>query len=578
MNATGLAAKLRDFYGSDPLTATVFTAALVALATTPVAFAALSRQEWFQARRGRVTQRPEFASVVCGMMLVMGVPAVLLALVAKSRHFDEDRYEFDPNRTWSVLDQGRGYETLKDADAAVKQEMGRLALERKNLVDGVKKLDEAMLSLRTAMTPGTSAAVAKAVPNVLQRLAFIRRSVGVDGPQQLMDETAPPVELAGTRVGTAMTTTVATATGSMTSPASAPSPVAVAAPAAPTVAGLAREQAEAEMATVPAPQKPIAAMLPLTGLPAGWAVGKSGDRYVETFNAENLFEKIDGRAESFVDFKVKGMAYTYYHPEGDESNEVQLYIFELGDTLKALGKYGTEKPDDAKPVALGSEGYTAAGSTLFYSGPYYTQIVSTKDDAVFSEFALALARRIAAAQRPSGAAAGALASAAPEPIPGVGANADGDAAPKPAAPATATPEAIMALLPSGSGRSNATYVPEDVFGYSFLNDVFLADYSEGGASWKGFLRPYATPEAARAVLEKYVAGAKLDGAEVREVPADGADRMVLSSNVGLFDAFFLKGNTLAGLAGGTDAKAAEAFGRSFAKSLPANVPALPAAK
>ena len=127
------------------------------------------------------------------MILVMAIPAIFAALVIKSRSFDRNRYEFDPNRTWSVLEQGREFKTLKTADAAVKQEMERLALERKNLVENVKKLDEAMLALRGVA--GTSPAVAQQFPRVLQSLAGVRKSVGVDGPQQLLDYTAPPVDL-----------------------------------------------------------------------------------------------------------------------------------------------------------------------------------------------------------------------------------------------------------------------------------------------------------------------------------------------------------------------------------------------
>src|SRR5262249_35882119 len=150
------------------------------------------------------------------------------------------------------------------------------------------------------------------------------------------------------------------------------------------VAGLAAAEVQVELAAVPEAQKALAAMLPLTDLPAGWEVGKgmgpAGKARLETFTAENLFEKIDGRAESFVQYDVQGMAYTFYHPAGDESSEAQLYIFDMSDPLKALGKYGSEKPDGVKPVTLGSEGYTSAGSTFFYAGKYYTQIVSTKDD------------------------------------------------------------------------------------------------------------------------------------------------------------------------------------------------------
>ena len=536
MSSTSLAAKLRDTFSEDPLTTVAIAAALFALATTPIAFAVLGRLGWFKARRGRVMQRPEFSSIVCGMLLVMGIPAIFAALVLKSRSFDEDRYEFDPNTTWSVLEQGRAFRNLKEADEAVRGEMKRLTEERKNLVDNVKKLDEAMLVLRAAATQAPL--VAQAMPDVLQRLSGVRRSVGVDAPQQLMDDTAPPAGLP-----------VASATPGPATVASNADPTPT--PVAPAGGGLSKAQVDAELAAVPEPQRPLAAMLPLVDLPTGWTVGKSGPRHLETFNAENLFEKIDGRAESFTQYNVRGMAYTYYHPTGDESNEVQLYIFEMSDPLKALGKYGSEKPDGVKALAIGTEGYASAGSTLFHAGPYYTQIVSTRDDAEFSAFARELAERIAALQRPAPRSPG-----------------------DPPEGSATSPDAYFALLPAGPGRQAQKYVAQDVFGYSFLSDVFMADYEEGGNSWQGFLRPYPDPKAAAEVFDKYVEGAKQDGAEIKTIEVEGADRTIVSSNVGLVDVFFLKGNVVAGANGATDASGAEGFVRAFAKGLPKTVPAL----
>ena len=203
---TGLWAQFRDELWSDPFLILALSAALIALASTPLVFAVLGRRDWFKARRGRIMQRPEFSSIVAAMILVMAIPAIFAALVLKSRSFDHNRYEFDPNRTWSVLEQGREFKNLQTADAAVKQEMERLALERKNLVENVKKLDEAMLALRGVA--GTSPAVAQRFPRVLQTLAGVRKSVGVDGPQQLLDYTAPPVDLRA-MAAAGMTTTPA---------------------------------------------------------------------------------------------------------------------------------------------------------------------------------------------------------------------------------------------------------------------------------------------------------------------------------------------------------------------------------
>ena len=115
---------------------------------------------------------------------------------------------------------------------------------------------------------------------------------------------------------------------------------------------------------------------------------------------------------------------------------------------------------------------------------------------------------------------------------------------------------------------------QDVFGYSFLSDVFMADYEEGGDTWQGFLRPYPDPKAAAEVFDKYVEGAKQDGAEIKTIEVEGADRAIVSSNVGLVDVFFLKGNVVGGANGATDPSGAEAFVRAFAKGLPKTVPAL----
>jgi len=108
-----------------------------------------------------------------------------------------------------------------------------------------------------------------------------------------------------------------------------------------------------------------------------------------------------------------------------------------------------------------------------------------------------------------------------------------------------------------------------------LNDVFMADYEAGGSTWQGFLRPYASPQEAKAMFDKYLETVKADGAEVKTEAAKGCDAMVVSSNIGLVDVVFLKGNSLGGVNGATQAKPAVEFAKAFAAALPAKTPALP---
>ena len=563
----GVLTQLVDWFWTDPLRGAAAAACVIALALTPIALLVLGRTEYLHTRRGRTYRKPEWWSVVCGTALVMGVPGIVLVLLVKSQYFDEDRYAFDPNETWSVAEQGRRYETAMELSKAAEREYERLQKERAQLIVAVKALDEAMVALRSSvMTPAT----AEALPGVLEQLAGIRKAVGVDAPQQLIDATAPPIEVARAAPAT-MPAMAAYPVASMPAGAdlgSAP------APAGP---GLSPSERQAELADVPDPQRELAALLPLTDLPGGWEVGQSGDRSLETFSADNLFEKIDGRAESFLQYDVVGMAYTYYHPEGDQANEVQLYIFEMQSPLNALGKYGTEKPEEPEPLELGSEGYASGASVFFHAKRYYVQVIPTSDSEEFRDFALSIARRISNEILPG---------SAPEPDDSASlasTEREGDAEPVPAAePSGAAesgaeevdPAALFSLLPEGPGKSGEKYVAQDVFGYAFLSDVFMADYADGEFMWQGFVRPYASPERAREVFDQYRAEAEAFDAEISEVETDSVDAMFVAENFGLVEAVFLKGNAVGGANGATEVEPAKEFTIAFAESMPATAPHL----
>ncbi len=139
-------------------------------------------------------------------------------------------------------------------------------------------------------------------------------------------------------------------------------------------------------------------------------------------------------------------------------------------------------------------------------------------------------------------------------------------------------EDLFKLLPAEPKKTGPKFVAQDVFGYSFLSDVFTADYSTGNATFQGFLRPFDTPEEARAVFEKYLGEAKTSGAMITTVEGSKAQSMFVASNIGLVDAVFLKGNTVAGVNGGPDVKTAESFAREFAAGLPEKVPVIASEK
>ena len=258
-------------------------------------------------------------------------------------------------------------------------------------------------------------------------------------------------------------------------------------------------------------------MLPLSDLPEGWEVGESGDRHLETFNAGNLYEKIDGRAESFVQYDVVGMAYTFYHPIGSEANEVQVYIFELGNPLKALGKYGTEKPEEAEPLELGTAGYTSGASVFFHAKSYYVQIVPTSESEEFREFATDAS--------PGGSPTTILPGSAPDPSASDRRRLRRGRSRRPSPPAIwrrrgggGRPD--RPLRPAARGaraRTTSSTSPRTSSATPSSPTSSWPRYAEDDLTWQAFVRPYATPDRAREVFDQYRGEAEAFDAKISEV-------------------------------------------------------------
>ncbi len=242
MSPTSLWTQYRDELASDPLLVLGLTAALVALAIDAAGVRGPGPARLVQGQAG--------TGVAAARVLVDrrrhdagdGHPGDLRGDGAQEPVVRQEPLRVRPEQDVVGAGAGQGVADLREADAAVKQEMERLALERKNLVNNVKKLDESMLALRAVA--GTSPAVAQRFPGVLQSLAGVRKSVGLDGPQQLQDFTAPPVDLRAMAASTGTAGPVATVPAAVAAPVPAPA-------AAPAGEGLSPAQVEGELAERP---------------------------------------------------------------------------------------------------------------------------------------------------------------------------------------------------------------------------------------------------------------------------------------------------------------------------------------
>ena len=261
--------------------------------------------------------------------------------------------------------------------------------------------------------------------------------------------------------------------------------------------------------------------------PDGWqAMGA-----VERFTPDNLYVKINGRAEQYLDFDVEGMeTMTLVHAD-DASRFLDIYIYDMGSQRNALGIFVSERsPGDAAP--FGTDGYGIGPSLFFRKGQFYTQLLGS--DA--SEETRAALEEIA----------GLLDAAQPD-----------EEAEESWADAAFPADGLVA--------DSRGYLSEDVFGLSFLSDVYTVDYESEGVVVTCFLTKRDLREQAAELWMSY--RAYIDEFGTRRAVAWEDIPVVAGDFGGFYDIAFSKNGYFGGVTNATDFDAAELFARALADSL-----------
>lgn len=218
----------------------------------------------------------------------------------------------------------------------------------------------------------------------------------------------------------------------------------------------------------------------------GWSVASD----VHSYDADNLWEYINGAAELFVEYEVE-TCHTGDLSSGDLVVTVDYY--DMGTPLNAFGVYVRERPDAGMPLAGATEASISPPyQALLLKGSTYVKV------NVF-EGQLTEARGLA------------LLEAIARELPG-----------------PAEYPAELELLP-GNGRvaGTAGFQREGFLGLTELTDCLYAEFSDDGVeSWQGFAM-LPSPHASTASIWERLAGAwqstDHQGLEVlyREIPYRG---------------------------------------------------------
>jgi len=261
-----------------------------------------------------------------------------------------------------------------------------------------------------------------------------------------------------------------------------------------------------EEITVTEPQSLSSKVAGLT--PNGWEIY---DRILE-FTAENLYEKINGRAEFYLAYDVIGMTFASFEKGTDNEHFIDMSIYDMDTPTNAFGVFSGERSKGVPPIGLGREAYRAGANYYIWKGQYYTQIVASDTTDEFQQLGLDLARKATDFLLDSG-----------EPVWGL----------------NALPQ--VDLVPG-----SVQYFLVNAMSLDFMRNTYMAQYTKGDAVVTIFLSQRDSQEIARATVAKYIDYANQYGEGVKSLTVDGLELVSCDMN-GSYDVVFQKGNLVGGV-------------------------------
>jgi len=209
-----------------------------------------------------------------------------------------------------------------------------------------------------------------------------------------------------------------------------------------------------------------------------WSPSEAGRSYFP----DNLFEYIDGAAESYLSYDFRELLVVEFLRKGTETT-LTLEIYDMGGPVNAFGIFGAERYPENKAVALGDLGYIDGEALNFLAGRFYVKMLAFGLGEDAEALLLDVGAKVAGAVK-----------------------------------ATAGLPALVLTFPKeGLVARSEKYVKKNFMGYEFLSDGYVAAYEAGGREMEGFYIEGASERDAEGMLAKLLDAAAADRQAVEKI-------------------------------------------------------------
>ena len=107
--------------------------------------------------------------------------------------------------------------------------------------------------------------------------------------------------------------------------------------------------------------------------PAGYAASPKA----EMFDAESLYEKIDGKADLYLDSGFKRLDCRVFKSTSDPNLWMEICVYDMGTPKNALAVFGVQKRPEGTDIGLADFAYKTPDAIFFAKGKYYVEITGS---------------------------------------------------------------------------------------------------------------------------------------------------------------------------------------------------------
>ncbi|MDP2647462.1 MAG: hypothetical protein Q8P24_21235, partial [Desulfobacterales bacterium] len=189
----------------------------------------------------------------------------------------------------------------------------------------------------------------------------------------------------------------------------------------------------------------------------------------ETFLPQNLFKKINGKAELYLSAGFRKLESQVFQDAGNADFWMEVFIYDMVSSVSAFSVFSSQRRSGAPSLDLTPYGYRTDNAVFLAHGPYYVEIIASETSERVANILRTMAESFIKENRI-------------EP----GAVSEGDIFPV-----------------SGLVKNSISMIAANAFGTDLLDRVFTAAYESNGARIMAFLSRRNSAGEAAGLVQRY---------------------------------------------------------------------------